>query len=346
VIPRLVAGGSEKVLTTIAKHVDRTRFEVHLAVLDNENSDRPATLRDLALHSLKSRHTRYAGFGLLRLIRKLHPHVVLSAGGPTGVLAVAMAKLTRTRVIVRQGTMPASSASRLKPWVAFAFAWSRRHADRVICQSNAMAREVVTDSAVPPEKVRLLFNPVQLPEPSFLQDFPADGSPRFLVVSRLAPEKRVDLAIRAFAILQRQHGNASLTILGSGPCRQSLEVLANREVRAGSVKFTGYRPNPIHWMCESNLLVIASEFEGLPNVVLEALSVGLPVVAISCPGGLTDIAETTTRIRLVDEASPTALARAMSRAINERNRDLPGAAFWERFGMNPVIRQYEQLLDE
>ena len=209
-----------------------------------------------------------------------------------------------------------------------------------------MAREVVTNSGVAPQRVRLLFNPVQMPESSGMEGGPAIRFPRFLVVSRLAPEKRIDLVIRAFAILKREYLDATLTILGEGRCRQELEVLAFREADDNSISFAGYQPDPIRWMSRSNLLVMASEFEGLPNVVLEALSVGLPVVAIACPGGLADIAETTNRVTLVDEATPTALARAMMQAVARRTCELPAAPFWNRFGMNPVIRQYEELLSE
>ena len=117
VIPRLIAGGSEKVLTTIAKKLDRERFEVHVAVLSNESPDQLDVLPShIALHRLNVSRARYAGFGLLRLIWKLHPHVVLAAGGVSGVLAVVTAKLARTPVIVRQGTMLAPSARRLQHW--------------------------------------------------------------------------------------------------------------------------------------------------------------------------------------------------------------------------------------
>ena len=156
----------------------------------------------------------------------------------------------------------------------------------------------------------------------------------------------MDLVIRAFAILKHECPEATLTILGEGPCRQELEALAFREVGDGSVKLGGYQSDPIPWMNNSSLLVMASEFEGLPNAVLEALSVGLPVVAVACPGGLADIAETTSLLTVVDDATPTALARAMTQAVLRRTRELPAAPFWNRFGMDPVIRQYEELLSE
>lgn len=92
---------------------------------------------------------------------------------------------------------------------------------------------------------------------------------------------------------------------------------------------------------------MASEFEGLPNVVLEALSLGLPVLAIACPGGIREIAETVGNLTLIEEETPTALARAMAKTVGSPPaRELPGPAFWERFSLEAVIKQYEQVLSE
>jgi glycosyltransferase involved in cell wall biosynthesis len=101
------------------------------------------------------------------------------------------------------------------------------------------------------------------------------------------------------------------------------------------------------WMPDSSALVMASEFEGLPNVVLEAISVGLPVVAIDCPGGIREIAETAPNIALIEEETPAVLARAVAKTIAAPlPRELPGAAFWERFSLKSVIKEYERVLSE
>ncbi len=350
VIPRLVAGGSEKVLSTIAGSLDRERFEVHMAVLgDVQPCERAVVAAHVVIHELGLRHARYAGIGLLHLIWQLRPRVVLAAGGPSGALATFVTKLAPRgmRVIVRQGTMPALSGQRQKRWERKAFAWSQRHADRVICQSKAMACDVVRTSRVNPDNVLVVYNPVT-PAPDDVLPVKHSPAPHFLTVGRLAPEKRLDLVIRAFAILKREHpSSATLTILGDGSCRRSLEGLADSEGVAGSVKFVGYQHNPTSWMRDSDALVMASEFEGLPNVVLEAISVGLPVVAIDCPGGIREIAETTRIVALIEEETPAALARAMLETIaSPLRREFPGATFWERFSLESVVKRYEQFLSQ
>lgn len=337
-------------LTTLAGNLNRDRFHVHLAVLSGAKASEHALIpKHIAVHELGLPRIRYAAISLLRLIWKLRPRVVLAASGPTGVLAVSLAKLmpAATRVIVRQGTMPSSSAMRQKWWERDAFHWSQRHADQLICQSDAMARDVVCSSGVKSEKVRLLYNPVDSPPPAMFEHQVEIGSPHFLAVARLAPEKRMDLVIRAFAVAKHELKYATLTIVGDGSSRPALERLAASEVADGSVMVVGYQPDPTIWMRNSDLLVMASEYEGLPNVALEALAVGLPVVAVACPGGIREIAETTSRMILVHETTPEALAHSMILAVtNTAPRELPGEAFWSRFGAAHVMKQYEEVLAE
>ena len=100
VVPRLVAGGSEKVLGMVANNLDRERFDVHLAVLgDVKAAERAAVAVHVVAHELGLRHARYAGIGLLRLIWKLRPQTVLAAGGPAGVLTTLLAKLSHLAVL-------------------------------------------------------------------------------------------------------------------------------------------------------------------------------------------------------------------------------------------------------
>ena len=348
VLPKLVAGGSEKVLRTVASNLDRGRFEVHLAVLgDSTIDDRACLAPHIQIHKLAALRVRFAGIKLLRLVWKLRPQVVLAAGGPTGVVAASIRKFlpSGTRVILRQGTMPAASVVHQKQWERYAFAWSQRSVDCVICQSNSMADEVTRGAPVKRERVRVIYNPVVRGKNANAGRSDREDKLRFLAVGRLAPEKRLELVIRAFAILKRKHSNATLTIVGDGPCRDWLEELATVEGISAAVEFTGFQEDPTAWMLHSTALVMASEYEGLPNAVLEALAIGLPVVACDCPGGIREIAETTTRLTLVEEATPAALARAMEEtALRSAMQESPSDAFWQRFGMESTLKQYEQLL--
>jgi len=333
------------VLTTIASSLDPARFEVHLAVLAGSRQSEAPFPSSVKIDNFGQKQLRYAFPSLLRAFWKLRPHVAVSAGGPSGILALIAARLAsrQTRLIVRQGTMSKNSVATENAWRTRIYGWSLRHADQVICQAEAMARDVIQAFGVPSRKIHVLYNPVFTPNVATRKRM-TTSAPGFLVVSRLAAEKRIDLVIRAFAIAKKHHNRATLTIVGDGPCRRTLEELAEREAMEGIV-FAGYQRDPAVWMKNSDLLVMASRYEGLPNVALEAVSLGLPVVALACPGGLAEIAETTDTITLVRDDDAQSLAAAMIKTVADRRAsEAVSKTFWTRFGLHQVLEEYERVL--
>lgn len=100
-----------------------------------------------------------------------------------------------------------------------------------------------------------------------------EGQPLALIVARLIPEKRVALALRAFALLDE----LSIVVVGDGP------ELAPLQARFPSAHFTGYLPRgeALRWIAAADVLVSASAQEGAPSVVREARALGVPVVAVA-----------------------------------------------------------------
>lgn len=343
VVPQLVAGGSEKVLTTIAAALDADRFDVHVAILGSIEtiSDARATY---TTHVLGCSRARYAGWKLLRLIWSCRPQVIVSAGGQTAMVVAVVARLVPqgTRVILRLGTLPSKNIA-LRGWKRTLDAWGQRRVDVIVCQSRALAKDLSDQSRMRPDQLRIIANPVRRRERELWGK--RNTELRFIYVGRLSPEKRVDLILRAFAIIRQKNATARLTLVGEGPSRNALERLAAREIANGSVLFAGFQNDPLRFMLEADAMVMASEYEGLPNAALEAISMGLPVLALACPGGIDEIAETTELVSIVHERTPEALADAMSN-ISNYEAAAPAAQFWNRFGFDQVLRQYEEMLSE
>lgn len=110
---------------------------------------------------------------------------------------------------------------------------------------------------------------------------PERGSTRtFVTAGRLSPEKNHARMIHAFARVHHEHPDARLLILGAGPLMNDLEGLVERLDLDGVVRLAGYRSNPYAVLAASDCFVLSSDYEGQPMVVLEALTVGLPVVSV------------------------------------------------------------------
>lgn len=108
--------------------------------------------------------------------------------------------------------------------------------------------------------------------------------PWFLYVGRLSPEKGVDILLRAFERV-RASPPCQLVILGDGPEASQLRELCRALNIEKQVSFLGYKPEPERWMTHARALVLPSRYEGLPNVLIEALACGCQVIASDCAGG-------------------------------------------------------------
>jgi glycosyltransferase involved in cell wall biosynthesis len=178
---------------------------------------------------------------------------------------------------------------RLRPLVAAVY----RRCDRVVAVNEALSRELAALYALPADQIGFVDNFVWRPKVEPRP--PRDGVKRFVWCGRMTPEKNVAGLLHAWrALASAEPGaGAQLVLLGDGPQRPELEGLAaDLGLSAGElddpeaqVVFTGVVAEPAGYMASARALALSSIDEGLPMVVLEALSLGLPVLAADCPSG-------------------------------------------------------------
>src|SRR3546814_2435399 len=100
----------------------------------------------------------------------------------------------------------------------------------------------------------------------------------------MKPQKDFPTLLKAFALLRQEHP-AKLIILGDGAGKEGLEALAETLGIRADVAFPGYVANPYAYFRHASLFVLSSAWEGLPNVLIEAMACGCPVVSTDCPSG-------------------------------------------------------------
>lgn len=143
-----------------------------------------------------------------------------------------------------------------------------------------------------------------------------DGVTRILAAGRLSPEKGFDALIHAIEVLRTRGVAARLTIAGEGPIRAQLEAQVHKASLGGEVWFAGYVRNMDHLFIESDLFVLSSRSEGLPLVLLEAMSRGLPVIATAV-GQVPEVLGQGEFGRLINSADPETLADAIQAQAHE-----------------------------
>lgn len=261
----------------------------------------------------------------------------------------------RVRIAFRVGNSMTSTLRKrsfLKRWLRQKLiVWSYRQADLVIVNSASLATDVAEHSLYPLERIVVLNNPMYSDDLLREAQLPAEhrwffdrSVPVVLGVGRLTGQKDFPALIRAFHKL-RQNRQLRLIILGEGNDRRQLEELVSSLDLTDSVDFPGYVINPFAYMSKAQLFVLSSAWEGSPNVLIQALSVGCPVVATDCPEGPREILQEGRVAPLVPVGDVSAMAAAMQQVLDapQDREQLQLAA--ANFEVKRCVAKYVEALD-
>jgi glycosyltransferase involved in cell wall biosynthesis len=345
-IPHLGGGGAEQVTALLARGLSREKYELHLGLITQAGSG-GATFPGITVHGLGASRVRAGAFGFLRLVWRLRPQVILSNMAHLNFLVLLLRPFfpRGTRVLVRQnGTVSADLASGRAPaYTGFLYRLLYRHADRVICPSQAMAEDLVGELGVDRELIAVLPNPVDGEGIHAAEDAPngwTGSGPHLLAVGRLSPEKGFDLLLEAMEAIRTRFPHADLILAGEGPERKALEELRRQFGLEAAVRFAGLVQPPFPFYPGASLFVLPSRHEGLPNALLEALTAGLPLAALPASGGVVDLLRGCPGAWLAEEISAPALARTLTEALEDLR---PGERFAREFGGNDELRAKGEL---
>jgi glycosyltransferase involved in cell wall biosynthesis len=333
--PSLGGGGAQHVLVLVARGLPRERFEVHLGLMRQGDASAGAVVPGVTVHALGAGRARAATLRLLLLVWRLRPDVILSSAPEISFLALLLRPFfpARTRVLVRQnGTVSAALAHGGVPrYTRLLYRLLYRRADRVICQSRAMAEDLARETGVRNELIVVLPNPVDLKGILAARDTPSvwnGPGPHLLAVGRLSREKGFDLLIEALAALRKGFPEADLILVGSGREEVTLKALCRSLEIETAVRFAEQVDPPYVFFQGATLFVLPSRYEGMPNAMLEAAAAGLPLVSTPASGGVVDLLTGRPGAWLATEISARALTNALEKALENLR---PGARFRHGF---------------
>lgn len=209
--------------------------------------------------------------------------------------------------------------------VAYGVRQHFNQADAVVTVSRGLADDLRENFGVQPQRLHTIYNPAFRADFLAAADRPLDHPwllhkerPVVIAAGRLHHVKGFDDLLQAFARL-RHSVDARLLILGSGKERANLQRLVTQLQLQDHVQLPGRVASLAPWMARADVFVLSSRREGLPAVLIEALAIGLPIVATRCPSGPDEILEGGRWGALVPVGDIDALAAAMTHAL----RSLP-----------------------
>jgi glycosyltransferase involved in cell wall biosynthesis len=213
-----------------------------------------------------------------------------------------------------------------------------------------MREEIIRYARVDASKVVTIRNPVNVASISRLSetDNPFEeagaGAKHIVAVGRLEHQKGFDILIDAFALFLSRHPESLLYLAGEGTLRTALQEQAEKLGIADRVRFIGYQDNPYPLMRYADLFVLASRFEGFPNVLLEALACKAKVVAADCPNGPREILSRIEYGLLVQPEDPRSLADGMLRSLDTEQIGSEGYKRAIDYDCRVITSKYEKLL--
>ena len=324
----LRAGGAERMMLNLARGLVAVGARPYLVLVRASGDLMPLVPASVPVVDLQRRRTVQAIRVLAAHLRAARPAAVLASQVHVNVAAVIAGRLSRSgvRIVVSERAQTSahfnSYRSGLVGLAHRAIPWAYRRADGIIAVSRGVADDLATFARLPRGRITVLNNPVVTPDLLELAAAPVDhpwferGEPPVILgVGRLHPQKDFGTLLHAFARL-RQRCHARLVIVGEGDERRFLESLAAELGVAADVDLPGFTPNPYRFMAHAAVVALSSRWEGSPNVLVEAMACGTPVVATDCPSGPAETLENGRYGALVPMGDPTALADALGRTLD------------------------------
>lgn len=352
-------GGAERVMINLAQGLAARGLRVDMVVSRTDGPYLSLLSPNVRLIDLNCRRSLHSIPGLIRYLRQEKPQALLSAMGPSNLIALWAKTAARYpgRVVISVHiniSMHYRHSGRLSNRLFLKlFQIFYPLADAVVAVSQDAANDLTDSVGLSPSKIRMIYNPVI--SPALLEQagqaiahpwFAPGQPPVILAAGRLSEQKDFLTLIRAFAKI-REQCQARLVILGEGPDRSLLEAAILEHGLTERVEMPGFTANPYAYMKQAAVYVLSSRWEGLPTVLIEAMACGTPVISTDCPSGPREILQAGLLGVLVPVGDSDAMASAILQTLEEvanGTRSSAPLSGLDAYYSGRAAENYEQVL--
>lgn len=353
----LKRGGAEQQLLYLVEGLDRSHFQPEVITMMDVGPLRERVRNaGVPLHSLNlsGRQDFLKAVPRLReLLRRLQPDILHTFLWYADILGRLTAASAGVPVLIN--SMRNVDDWR-KPWHTWLDRLTAGRAQRIVSNSVAGARRLVTVENIPPERLQVIHNGIDIQAILSRTAFPGtlrrnlsipESIPLVGCVGRLHKQKNLPMLLRAFQQLLSRIPSTRLVLIGDGPLYPILKEQVGELKLSENVTFTGEHPDPASVIADLDLLVLPSDYEGLPNVLLEAGLQSRAVIATAV-GGVPEVIRHGEHGLLIQPGDQRALVHAMETLLNnpsqckELGQNLKSRIL-NHFSMETMVSRHQNL---
>lgn len=331
-ISGLIGGGVEAVNTRLAKAFDDNIIKSTFITLIPDQSEKIET--GLNVKYLIGNSTKLCAFKILNALKECKPDIILTCNfDDTHIALIYKAFINKKcRVIYAQHTVfstvkALSLKSRLFNIALPRLTHLNKIVDFVIFVSRGVEIDYLNNFNVKSEKRKVIYNPITDCNRVFTWHNIDKRNIKLVTAGRLSPEKDQKTMIKSVEILRKKGYNVSLSIYGTGGYEKELQDFA-RSLNIGNyIHFMGFCNNLIDELKEYDIFMLTSLYESFGNVIVEAMSAGLPVISTDCPVGPKEIIGDDEFGILIPMQDPDALSNAVIKLLDQDIETLAYKAF-------------------
>jgi glycosyltransferase involved in cell wall biosynthesis len=349
-------GGAQNTLIKLANMFQVKGHDVSIFVMSSAGPLVSRINEGVNIVDLKSPRARSALFPLVSAMRKLRSEWIITSLLTPSILSLVLKILMfgNVHIMIREASTPSfDKPMSIKSLVLhYIVVMLYRFADRVVAVSNGVKMDFSEYYFFPIKKVNVVYNPVIFNNINIIraQRQSYIGPLRLLFVGRVVRIKRIELQIEALSISKKQVDGIHLTICGNYPdpvYKEELLRLARNLGIQESITWLGFQENIYEQLNNSDCLLLTSDVEGLPSVLIEALSVGVRVIARDCPHGPREILDNGRIGRLIpySDCSAEMLASLIvDEAMNPTSVNYFDSHI-QKFTGNKIYEEYRRLME-
>lgn len=357
-IAHMALGGAQRVCINLANELIKQGHRVTILVLDLERDyDVNTHLLDpkCNVKSLGVSRLRYAALSMTIYLRRNKPEFLLVFGNEMAIILNKLRKcrLINTKIIVRvlnNLNIRLSKEDNVSPVVEEYLIKAQKNLkdmEHLIAQCNGMEEMLIEGQLATSDRVTTIYNPVSEYLIHNVERKKKESSEKQIVfIGRVDPQKNLTHLVQAFALVLKKRPHTKLRLIGDGNSRETIKQLVEQLDIGDKVALEGINPHIEEVYAEADVVALSSEYEGMPNCLIEAIGCGIPIVSYDCPIGPAEIVVDGVNGYLVEYNNIEQLAERLIMALDREWNEDEIKATCDKFRVENIAKKYLEVFEK